>query len=170
MNFTIKQGEHYSNRRAWIWFNRHNRRGILTYSVVLSEHAWYSDNVVAYSGWNKIFGFGAWNHHHHSARLVWKPDDLHEGRLLIAAYTYESGVWTAREFSNMFVENAKTMMIESIYSDNPSDTGYSFICGDDSEFIRHSNPRYDKKLWPYFGGHDRAYKDIDVRLKKILKP
>ena len=170
MNFTIKQGGHYTNKRWWIWFNRHNRRRVLTYSVVLSKDWWYSDKLVSFSGWNKIFGFGAWNHHNHSARFVCKPDDLQEGRLVVAAYTYESGVWTAKEFSDYYVENAKTMSIESVYGANPAETGYLFKCGANEEFVRHPNPRYEKKLWPYFGGHDRAYKELRATLKKIVKP
>ena len=170
MKFTIKQGEHYTNRRWWIWLNRRNRTRRLMYSVVLSANSWYSDKLVAYSGWNKIFGFGAWNHHADSARLVYKPDDLHEGRLLVAAYTYEAGIWTAREFSHTYVESARTMAIEAVHDADPSKTGYSFLCGCDQLFVRHPNPINVKKLWPYFGGHDRAYKDFSVTLKKILQP
>jgi len=169
MKFTIKQGEHYSNKRLWIWLNKRNNRKKIIYSVVLDENCWYNENVVSYSGWNKIFGFGAWYHHNDSARFVWKPDYENKGKLIIASYVYKNGDWSATEFSNIYVNNAKTMSIQSIKSPLPNSSGYLFKCGIDEIFIKHPNPVNDKKLWPYFGGYDRAYKDMNITLNKIIK-
>jgi len=170
MKFTIKQGSHYTNKRLWIWFNRKQKSDRLAYSVVLSEEAWFEDRMVAWSGWSKIFGFGGFNHHNNSARLVWRPDPTVYGKLIVAAYTYENGEWTATEFSSCYVENAVSMAIKAekfthLNEDNFS--GYRFYCGKDSIFVEHQNPEHKKKLWPYFGGWDRAYREVRVTLKRI---
>jgi len=169
MKFTIKQGEHYTNKRWWIWLNKQNSRRKIIYSVVLGKTCWYKNEVVSFSGWNKIFGFGAWYHHNDSARFVWKPDYENKDRLIIASYVYNNGEWESNEFSYTYTDNAKTMSIEVIKTPLPNTSGYLFKCGNDEIFINHPNPVNNKKLWPYFGGYDRAYKDMDITLKKILK-
>jgi hypothetical protein len=165
MKLTIRQGWHYTNKRWLIWLKKLNRYKRLAYSVSLSEDWWYEEKAVSYSGWNKIFGFGAWYHHGNSARLVCQPDYNVKGRLNVAAYVYEQGDWEAYVFSHMYVKSATSMAVEVV--DNEEEIGYRFYCGKDSLFVAHINPRYDKKLWPYFGGWDRAYKEVSVLLKRI---
>jgi hypothetical protein len=167
MKFKIKQGNHYTNKRWWIRLNRKNRFKKIAYSVVLSSNWYYNDNIISYSGWNKIFGFGAINHHNISARLVCKPDKENKDKLIIASYVYKNGEWYDNIFSYTYTENAKSMAIRVIEDDDITKRGYKFYCGYDSIFIQHDNPRYEKKLWPYFGGWDRSYKDIFITLKKI---
>ncbi len=168
MRFTIKQSCHYSNKALLkfllIFLNFFRRSGYLNYSVVFSKHWWYDPKVVSYSGWNKIFGFGAIFHHTTSARLVCQPD-TEFGKLTVASYVYENGDWNAIEFSHAYIESAVSMSIDVV--DNGTNKGYSFTCGKDIIFIEHSNPKSCKLLWPYFGGIDRAYKRLWIKLKRI---
>ena len=161
MKYSIKQSAHYSNR--WLYKATHyfQNREFSAYSVTFSENCWYPEDYVAYSGWNKIFGFGDIFHHWNSARLVWQPDFDQKDILRIAAYTYERGEWVAIEFSSVPVGVARSMAIWA------TPTSYRFKCGKDQYEVEHSHPSYTKKLWPYFGGKDRAYKDIQIKLYPI---
>jgi hypothetical protein len=162
MIFKIKQGDHYSDKGIYKLYKSlvDNTEDRIAYSVVLSKDAWYPKGYVGYSGWNKIFGYGGINHHNNSARLVWQPSE-EEGKLIIAAYVYEEGEWTATEFSHCYTDAAINMTIEI------TKNGYKFYCGKDEVEIQHYHTEYRKLLYPYFGGRDRAYKDITIKLKKI---
>jgi len=161
MIFTIKQGQHYSNQGLYKWYNRNVKNPKLGYSVVLSDSCWYQNDIVAYSGWNKIFGFGAKLHHWNSARLVWQPNFERAGKLTVSAYVYEMGSWIAIPFAEVSTNSAVSMGIQVV------DNRYVFYCGKEFVDYRHHNPQYDKALWPYFGGWDRAYTDMSVSLQRI---
>jgi hypothetical protein len=161
MKYVIKQSRHYSSKAIWKFFNFLSNRNKLAYSVTFSDTCWYPEEYVSKSGWNKVFGFGSILHHWNSARFVWQPDFENHGKLRIAAYVYDRGEWTAHEFSSVLVGAARSMSIWA------TQNSYRFMCGTDSIEIEHSNPIFTKKLWPYFGGWDRAYKDMWIKLIRI---
>ena len=161
MKFKIKQTRHYTNKGLYKLLHFLQRNNYQKYSVVFSDNAWYPSNNVGKSGWNKIFGFGCIFHHSNSARLVWQPDFDNKGMLKIAAYVYDNGEWTDYEFSKVPINTARSMAIWATAD------SYKFKCGNDQYEVEHPNPVYIKKLWPYFGGWDRAYRDIYITLYPI---
>lgn len=163
MKYTIKKGNHYHSNlimRLWMIIAMFPRK-VVKYKVKFTKEAWYNKNVVIHSGYNKLFGAGAINHHIRSARFVWQPDFNNENRFRISTYVYEKGKWKARYVCTISADIEYEMKIEK------NNNGYIFTCNGEKHLVEHKHPTLFRLLQPYHGGKDVAYHTYSIYLNKL---
>ncbi len=159
MRYTIKKGNHYhSNWLQHLLFFRWGKE--MTRTVKFDRSCWYEECKVEDSGWNKLWGYGGLFHHSNSARWAWRPDHNNEGIIRIASYCYVNGERQIFEVFSIHTDIEFTLTI------NQTPDVYLFS----HDIITHSviakgrKPRW-KRLGPYFGGKDFAYRNFIIDIK-----
>ncbi len=161
MKYTIKKNRHYHSNllmRLWAFVAFYPRKEIKQ-KVMLTKSCWYDRSVVVKSGFNKLFGGGALNHHETSARFVWQPDFDIPHQFKIHSYVYENGKWEAKYLFNM---NADQYYDFTIAKDC---NGYVFYWDGFYDIVKHDNPKLTKLLQFYFGGQDTAPHTMTAYMK-----
>jgi len=154
--YTIKKGEHSSVYGPYF-------AGVYRVScqVILDESCIYTISEENQCDTNKLFGLSdASNHSDHSARFGWR---YYNNKIEILTYVRRDG----------------NFYFDVIGSANPNDTNYYSIeilpdvyrfrfnntVSDVQRTSQYSGPRY--RLFPYFGGNEKAPQDIFIKIKYL---
>lgn len=158
MNYTIKQGKHYSN------FTLNRLLPFTSTSIVgtfrLNANCWHERNSIEYTGWNKLTGiaqiFGV---HQNSGRLVWQPDFQNKGKIQIAGYVYSGGGhWKVQPIMTIDVDKDYLFSIKRSY-------GYwLFTVNERQIMMAGNNPVLPVKCYPYFGGKSTAPHSMNINV------
>ena len=160
MKYTILKGWHYHINLLMravalvALYPRKEVKKIVTFPV----EAYYKENVIVHSGYNKLFGGGAWDHHETSARFVWLPDYDKKNEFRVFSYVYEYGKWDAEYLFNVVAEKEVALSISI------TEQGYQFSYGRHYFTVKHHDPKLRRMLQPYHGGEDKAYKTYSIKL------
>ncbi len=173
MKYTIKKGKHYNQSKVRfllsIFFGLINgevirRTFLLRFGKLMARYAyfpkeaWYPRTAVDKTGWNKLFGFGGFNIHKYSARLVWQPNFDAPGWLIVNLYVYSEGVWTVTEITQIRTHTITKMHVrkkEGVYEG----LVWPFFAIKSAK----KTPSYIQ-CEPYFGGQSTAPNDISIHL------
>lgn len=154
--YTIKKGNHSSVSGPY--FASANK---VSCQVILDESCIYTISEENQSDTNKLFGLSdAYNHSDHSARFGWR---YYNNRIEILTYVRRGG----------------SFYFDVIGSVNPRDTNYYSIeilpdvyrftfnntVSDVQRTSQYSGKRY--RLFPYFGGNEKAPQDIFIKIKYL---
>ncbi len=157
--YTIKKGKHVSGSRASCFRGQHIR-----FRAKFDDSAIYTNqNPDNQLDLNKLYGFSdcsAYHHHRNSARFTWR---WYEEALEIHAYCYVKG--------EMQFEYVTTVDLNEFYDYEILAEGneYIFICNEDTTTMARAcsgkgGVKY--RLFPYFGGDEKAPHDITILLKE----
>ena len=161
MKFKIKKGRHYHsshwNRIAWML----SKDNTLVQNIVIPKEAWYPDdpNTKDDSDYNKLFGFGQFNHHKNSARFVWLPDFFREGYFDIFAYVYQNGKWKSKYITNVRAEETNAYWLEAY-----DGAGYMFTVNGKELMFPATNTPYRWILQPFHGGDLKAPQTYTIEI------
>jgi hypothetical protein len=173
MKYTIKKGKHYNQSKVRfllsIFLGIINgevlRRTFLlrigrlmARFVYFPKEAWYPIEAVEKTGWNKLFGFGGFNIHKYSARLVWQPNFAAPGWIEICLYVYNNGSWTATPITEV-----KTHPIMLMHVKREPCIYEGLVWPFRTIKLADKTPSYIQ-CEPYFGGQSTAPHDITIRL------
>lgn len=111
---------------------------------------------------NKLFGFSdcGTQHHQNSARFGWR---YYDGNIELLAYTYSGGTRTYKLLSSVSENTVYTCMLVS----KPSEYVF-YINGEElAAMPRGCNTGQKYRLYPYFGGDERAPHEVSIKIKEI---
>lgn len=110
---------------------------------------------------NKLFGFSYGNHHKNSARFGW---NCAGGGIALFAYTYLNGKRTEKFITLIETEKEYKLMI----SVNKDKYIFTVFNADKSRIEQviiskpRNTPKLGFKLWPYFGGNQKAPHTMEI--------
>lgn len=170
--YKIAQGRHYADGAFFRVLNYRWMQNSIAYKVKFRENCWYSRGEVVHSGKNKLCGvsYGLFGVHRNSIRVAWKPHHEKFGVIILYAYYYKNNEGYFLEYlTEVETGDYFRVHINDILS-SPSlsvVTKTEEVCVPQAEF-------YDMDIcplihlhYPYFGGRDTAYWDMDINLKEI---
>jgi hypothetical protein len=158
--YKIKKGRHYHSN----FFQRLNFLNLkknLAYNAELDASCWYPEETVKNLGYNKLFGMGSINPRKNSARIVWLPDFEHKNQFRLFAYSYENNKRLEAKFLTNVQANRKFKA-----EIRASGGNYAFMLEGVQFNLTHGKVKRGIRLQPYFGGQDKAYQTMLVRLDK----
>jgi hypothetical protein len=158
MKYKIRKGNHFANftiNRLWPFSSNKIKR-----EIIFGKECWYPKEVVKYSGWNKLVGLTGFNIHGRSGRIVWRPDHDNEGYIKLAGYVYNGShdKWHAVEFTEV---KTGIPFVAKIFYKNGT---WCFIVNQKELCIPGKKPIFFLKAFPYFGGKDTAYWDMNITI------
>jgi hypothetical protein len=158
--YKIKKGRHYHSN----FFQRLNFLNLkrnLGYTVEFDTSCWYPEEKVNNLGYNKLFGMGSVNPKKNSARIVWLPDFEHKNQFRLYAYAYEN----KNRLEVVYLTNVQAnKKFRAEVRANGSH--YAFRLDEFQLKQPHGKVKRGIRLQPYFGGRDKAYQTMFVRLDK----
>ena len=166
--YKIKRGRHSSLHNSLRLLNSEQ----LTYDVIFDETAVYETNDPNnQADINKLFGFADCNslHHENSARFGWRWDNVSE-QLEILAYVYAEGVLTFQSIG--FVELNRAYRYHLLLYDDHYSFEVEGVSTTRLEMNRGAtvcNKGLYYRLWPYFGGDEKAPHDISIFMRRIYE-
>jgi hypothetical protein len=157
--YTIPEGKHHSTHEIQGLV----RDGIM-FNAKFDESAEYtSETPINQFDINKLYGFADCNNQHHtnSARFGWR---WMNGEIEIFAYVYNNGVLEYKKMGSVNPNENHYYEI-TIYKDS-----YAFSL--DNTYVNMSrtnrcNTGFYYKLYPYFGGDEKAPHDIRIFIDEI---
>lgn len=161
--YTIKKGKHYCSRRLpGLHFGSSMSRRVTLNPSMLYEHL----NKDSYD-WNKLFGFSfGFMHHNNSVRFVWRPAFNDPGMIEIGAYQYNKGVRAMEVICKL---NAKQQIAYDFEIRLQYNKAFYHI---DNVDVKTATMAFKKpfslfgfKLFPYFGGQNKAPKEISIFIR-----
>jgi len=158
--FVIPKGEHYCNYKVEAL-----QENELSFMAILDSTMTYTSvEPINQHDINKLYGFSDCNdqHHENSARFGWRwLNDTME----IHAYFYQNGIRSSILLGSVALNEPH------FYSINLLPNVYSFQLDDNPPVMVDRMNSCDKgfyyKLFPYFGGDERAPHDIVIRIKEL---
>lgn len=111
---------------------------------------------------NKLFGFSdcGTQHHQNSARFGWR---YYNGNIELLAYTYSGGNRVYKLLSSVSANTVYTCTLVS----KPSEYVF-YINGKELAVMpRGCNSGQKFRLYPYFGGDERAPHEVSIKIKEI---
>lgn len=158
--FRIKKGKH-SNSNFWSRLLVLNFNKKLTRLVTFGKECWYPEDLVLYSGFNKLLGVSYILNHQWSGRIVWMPDFKRKDYIKLYTYVYDA----AERLPNVYLGSVK--VDELFYASvEVVDKGYKFKFNSEERVIEVKRPKGCFKQYPYFGGKDKAYHEMNIYMEK----
>tara|TARA_R100000656_G_scaffold124082_1_gene101479 strand:- start:1508 stop:1984 length:477 start_codon:yes stop_codon:yes gene_type:complete len=143
----IKKGRHYCFTWRRLQPFATKREG----SLMIPLENWYDKSFVKHSGWNKLTGVGQiFGVHQNSGRLVWQPNFNKPGYFKIAGYVYSNGIRTDSIFAN--IKAGEWVNYRVAHNGR-----WEFMINGVTIRMTGIKPCLPIKLFPYFGGKDKAY-------------
>jgi hypothetical protein len=166
MNFTTKQGKHYSNKLLYKLLHWINLKDVLAFQVKFTQTCQYSLPEEDQKDINKLFGFSTGMHHNNSARFGWCYDP-NIRKINLYAYCYIDGKRKSKFITSVEIGQNYQLYIHDL------GTSYEFVVDEKytpiaTTKIRKSAKRgFGYKLWPFFGGNNPAPHDIIILMKRL---
>ena len=159
MKYLIKKGKRYhSNLLARINFI--NLKNKIKYDVCFDQSCYYPYINNDSKDLNKLFGYGAYDHHINSVRFAWRPD-FETGKIEIFAYWYETQIRGMKKICNVSTGVFNTFSIER------ENDMYMLKVNTKSIIVDFEKKRpIWRKGFPYFGGNNTAPNDMTIEFKK----
>ncbi len=159
--FYIKKGRHSST--VGVQFLRQD--GVTFYAKFDESAIYQSKDPVNQYDINKLYGFSECNdlHHDNSARFGWR---WLNGNLEILGYVYNQGVVSYELIDTIGINE------EHYYELNMRDSLYEFKLDDKTMYMNRTSDCATGvyyKLYPYFGGDEKAPHDIEIEIKEKFK-
>lgn len=165
IDYKIKSGKHYSNQWFYKIFNSFFFKiKRLSYKVTFNKNCLYTLNNNDKYDINKLFGFSLGYHHIDSARFGWS---VNGNSVDIFCYCYIDGKRTSSFLLSVVPEKEYKFTIFGL-----SDC-YVFLATDSDNQVKRklinktkSRNKWGYKLWPYFGGNQKAPHDMNIYLEE----
>ncbi len=165
MVFSIKKGNHFSNRFIHKILSFFNINRKMIYMIKFDESALYSDDTLDRYDVNKLFGFSIGMHHNNSYRFGWNclNNEIH-----IYAYLYVEGKRIINEIGVIKINETHKFIIylngsKCIFSVTDSKLNLKQVI-----FNVKNKKVFGYNLWPYFGGNKTATQNINIEMTKII--
>ena len=144
----IREGWHYCLTWMRLLPFARERKG----KLMLPLSNWYGKGFVKNSGWNKLTGVGQiFGVHTNSGRLVYQPLFDKLGMFTIGGYVYSKGVRTDTIFANIKADEWYNYEVSYVAGQ------WLFTINGVTIRMNGKEPFLKTKLFPYFGGKDKAY-------------
>ena len=168
MIFTIKKGNHYSDRVFYKAMYPMNFYHYSSYEVLFDSSCAYDLGGPDQKDINKLFGFSSGlDHHKESARFGW----VYNGGLIeLWSYCYVDGQRRSGYLCSLLMNEKYTLDL----SVSGSETCYRFIVHHNdslyhtSEVYKGITWDFGYNLWPYFGGNRTAPHDIRIYMRSLI--
>jgi hypothetical protein len=158
--YTIDSASHFCKNNDWVSFNTDSLR----FTAVFDESARYTSQQPAnQSDINKLYGFSDCRtlHQENSARFGW---NWQNNALRIYAYVYRNGKRVSKEMTQVDLGRENAFKIQKQSGKYVFTVNGQYTTVIDAGC---SAPAEGYRLYPYFGGDEKAPHRITIRIKDL---